>query len=98
MWGEVGKVFGRGPGVWQRGQGTAQNAPPYTLMTPPIYPILVPPSILPILARPHLLVPAVPADEDLDGVLGDGGGWSWGLCLTHLWKRETLKFPTFFGF
>ena len=76
MWGEVGKVFGRGPGVWQRGQGTAQNAPhiPYTGS----------PSILPLLAIPHLLVPAVPADEDLDGVLGDGGGWSWGLCLTHL--------------
>merc|ERR1719273_1943421 len=25
-----------------------------------------------------LLVSAVPADEDLDGVLGDGRGWSWG--------------------
>merc|ERR1719507_1064917 len=35
-----------------------------------------------------LLVPAVPTDEDLDGVLGDGWGWSWGLCLTHLSCRS----------
>ena len=104
-WGEVGKVFGRGPGVWQRGQGTAQNAPPYTLttplytlITPPIYPIQLPPWILPVLAMPHLLVPAVPADEDLDGILGDGGGWSWGLCLTHLWKKGDPKISHFLWF
>ena len=92
----MGKVFGRVPGVWQRGQGTAQNAPQYTLITPPIYPKQVPLGILPLLAIPHLLVAAVPADEDLDGGLGDGRGWSWGLCLTHLWKRD-LQFSTFFG-
>ena len=39
-----------------------------------------------LLNRSHLLVAAVPADEDLDGVLGDRG-WSWGLCLTHLCKK-----------
>ena len=47
---------------------------------------------------PHLLVPAVPADEDLDGILGDGGGWSWGLCLTHLWKKGDPKISHFLWF
>ena len=80
----MGKVFGKLPGVWQlwhsvRGQATAQNAPQYILYEPPMQVSL---RILP-LDKPHLLVPAVPADEDLDGVLGDGRG-SWGLCLTHL--------------
>ena len=62
---------------------------------PPIYPLWapeqVPLRILP-LDKPHLLVPAVPADEDLDGVLGDGRG-SWGLCLTHLWKTNPYNSP-----
>ena len=88
--GKWGKVIGRVPGVWLcvRGQGTAQNAPPIYPYEPPNKP----------LARPHLLVPAVPADEDLDGVLGDSRGGSWGLCLTHLWKGEkTLQLFTFFS-
>ena len=76
--GSVGGKWGKFlAGFQECGCARASNRPE----CPPIYPYEPPNKPL---ARPHLLVPAVPADEDLDGVLGDSRGGSWGLCLTHL--------------